>query len=193
MSKVVSKKKTYEVQREVSKWSDRVVFDVAFKKDTKANLSLLDEMLEDSMQYFVTIAANSEAVVYKIGRYFVEMGVQNKEITFIDGEMIQAYIGDDSVEWKKKERVDQFFEIFGEQFKGKWVMIPYMAFPISVGVAAYFISIFRKCGATGCIMYAEGPDNIVETIARNIKDQHFYEFPRNLYKKRKRRIADDEW
>lgn len=192
-NKITSKRKTYEVQKEVSKWSDRVVFDVAFKKDTQANLELLDEMLDDAMENFVIIAANTEACVYKIGRYMVESGILNKEITFIDGEILESYIGDDSPDWKKKERADQFFQIFGEQFKEKWVFIPYMKFPVSIGVAAYFTTTFKRCGALGCVIYSEGADNIVETLARNLKDSHFYEFPRYLYKKRKRRIENDEW
>ena len=185
---------TSEIKRELALWEDRVIYDVKFKKDTKANLSRLDEILLISMERFVTIAPNSEALVYKIARYFIETGnVKNVDITFLDGEIVKSYIGDDSPEWRKKERIDDFFQIFGGEYRNKWVLIPYMDFDISVGLAIYFISQFRKCGATGLIMYAEGPSNIVEVIARSVEDRYFFEFPKKRYKKRRKAFEDDEW
>lgn len=184
----------FNVGKELKKWEDRVIYDVKFKKDTKANLSRLDEIHLISLERFVTIAANSEALVYKIGRYYIEQGlIKNTDLTFLDGQIIEAYLKDDSAEWRKRERIDDFFQIFGEEYKNKWVLIPLMEFDITVGLAIYFISQFKKCMATGLIMYAEGPNNIVEIVSRKVEDRYFFEFPKKMYKRRARRLIDDEW
>ena len=59
----------YEIKKELDKWDNRVIFDAKFKKDTKAPLDKLDDILFRSLEKFIIIAANSEALVYKIGRY----------------------------------------------------------------------------------------------------------------------------
>ena len=106
-----------EIDREIKKWDNRVIFDAKFGDNIKPYLPTLDNILKRSLDKFTMIAANSEALVYKIGRYFIEQGVKNDEFTFIDGKIIESYIGDDSKEWKKKDRVDEFFLTFGEDFK----------------------------------------------------------------------------
>lgn len=181
--------------KELSKWDNRVIYNVKFRKDTKAPLDRLDKIFEESYDKFVMIAANSEALVYKIARYFISTGkVKNDDITFIDGAIIQSYIGDDSAEWKKKERTDQFFEIFGEACKNKWVLIPLMQFEISVGLAIYFVSSLKKQGAIGAIFYAEGPNNMTEILTYNTEMQSFYQFPKaDYYSRRKRTLPADEW
>lgn len=185
---------TREIQKELEKWSERVIYDVEFRKDTAANLKRLDDILFNSFEKFTAIAANSEALVYKIGKYFVSKSVKNSQITFIDGKIVECYIGDDSAEWKKKERVDEFFQIFGEECNGKWVIIPLMQFEVSVGLAIYFMSQFKKTGAIGVIFYAEGPNNLTETMIYNTDSQGFYQFPKaNYYNKRKRVLPKDEW
>ena len=185
--------KSYELNRELKKWDERVTFNVQFKPNTKANLDRLDTILFNSLEHFVTIAANSEALTYKIGRYFISKNIRNDEITFFEGKTIASYIGDESAEWKKKERLDVFFQIFGEQFNKKWVIIPYMSFEISIGLAIYFITQFNRYGATGLIMYAEGPSNIIETLCLESEDPYFYQFPKAQYKVRRREIQDDEY
>lgn len=183
----------YEIKKELDKWDNRVIFDAKFKEDTKAPLNKLDDILFKSLEKFIIIAANSEALVYKIGRYFISKDVKNDEITFIDGRIIESYIGDGSVEWKKKDRVDEFFETFGEDCKGKWVLIPLMHFEVSIGLAIYFMSQFRKRGAVGVIFFAEGPNNLVEILSLNTDDPNFYEFPKKQYRRRKRILPEDEW
>ena len=179
--------------KELEKWDNRVIYNVRFKDDTKAPLDKLDDILFNSLQKFTIIAANSEALVYKIGRYFISQDVKNDEITFIDGKIVESYIGDESKDWKKKDRVDEFFETFGEDCKGKWVIIPFLSFEISIGLSIYFISQFKKYSAIGIIFYAEGPNNLVEVLSLNSDDPNFYEFPKKEYRKRKRLLPDDEW
>lgn len=188
----MNNKNSYDIIKEIEKWDDRVLYDAKFKEDTKAPLEKLDQILFKSLEKFTIIAANSEALVYKIGRYFVSKGTKNKEITFIDGRIIDSYIGD-GPEWKKKDRADEFFETFGENCKNKWVIIPLMHFEISIGLALYFISKFKKIGAIGIIFHAEGANNIVEILSLNTDDPNFHEFPRKRYNRPKRILSDDEW
>lgn len=189
----VSRKENSQIEKELEKWDNRVIFNMEFKKDTKAPLDKLENILFNSLEKFTIIAANSEALVYKIGRFFISKKVKNDEITFIDGKIIESYIGDESKDWKKKDRVDEFFTTFGEDCKGKWVIIPLMHFEISIGLAIYFISQFKKYSAIGVIFYAEGPNNLVEVLSLNTDDPNFYEFPKKEYRKVKRFIPDDEW
>ena len=139
------------------------------------------------------IGANSEALVYKIGRYFISKDVKNDEITFIDGRVIESYVGDSSAEWKKKDRIDEFFETFGEECKSKWVLIPLMHFEISIGNAIYLMSQFKRKGAVGVIFFAEGPNCLTEILSLNWDNPNFYEYPKKKYRKRKRLLPDDEW
>jgi hypothetical protein len=184
----------FDVKKELKKWQERVIYDVRFKEGTEANLARLDEMFLISMEHFVTIAANSEPLVYKIGRYFIEKGdVENNDISLLDGQILESYMGDDSVEWRKKERIDDFFKIFGTDYRGKWVIIPLMEFDVSIGLAVYLMTQFKKCGATGLICYADGANNLIEVISKGVEDRYFFEFPEKRYKRRSKKLIDDKW
>lgn len=185
---------TYSIRKELEKWDDKVLFDVRFKEDTKADLNRLNKILDQSLDKFTIIAANSEALVYKIGRHFVSRGVNNSLISFIDGKIIESYIGDNSVEWKKKDRVDEFLEIFGDNLKSKWVLIPLMQFEITTGLALYLMTKFQKIGVIGLIFYAEGPNNITEILCYNTENPDLHEFPIKKNRPRKKRtLPYDEW
>lgn len=183
----------YEIKKELKKWNERVIFDVGFKENTKANLERLDTIMFNSLEHFVMIAANSEALVYKIGKYFIQKGVKNDNIEFLDGNVIKAYIDDNSYTYQKRERIDDFYKTFGINLKHKWVLIPYMCFEVDLGIAIYFISQLRKLGATGVIFYSEGPSNMTEVLSLDYDDLYFYEYPIKKYRKRKRVIVDDEY
>lgn len=181
------------IKQEIAKWENRVIYNVAFKEDTKAPLNKLDDILLKSMEKFILIGANSEALVYKIGRYFISKGIKNEDITFIDGRIIESYIGDDK-DWKRKERLDEFFGIFGEDYNNKWVLIPLIRSEFSITIALYFITQFRKYKAIGLIFFSEGAANLMEVLTNCSDDPNFYQFPKaNFYKKAKRQLADDEW
>lgn len=181
------------INNELKKWDDRVIYDARFKEDTKAPLDRLDKILFNSLGKFTIIGANSEALVYKIGRYFISKKVKNEEMTFIDGRIIESYIGDEAKDWKKKDRTDEFFEIFGEACRNKWVLIPLMHFEVSVALALYFITKLKQTGAIGVIFHGEGPNNLLEILSLNTEDPNFYEFPNKQYRRRKRILPDDEW
>ena len=182
------------INKELEKWDNKVLYNVRFKDDTKADLNKLNRILHGSLQHFTLIAANSEALVYKIGRYFVTEGVKFDNFNFIDGEIVKAYISSDGKDWSRKDRIDQFIEIFGSEFDKKWVMIPCMSFKIEVGLAIYFAMQIRKCHATGIIWYAVGPDNFTEVLVHQTELDNFYQFPdANFHKKRRKQLPEDEW
>lgn len=179
------------VKTEIKKWEERVIYNVKFKEDTTANLKRLTEIYNSALDEFIMIAASSEPVVYKIGRFFLEQGLSNEQITFLDGKIIDAYLGDDSPNWKKKERVDQLIEIYGESFKHKWLLIPYMDFQIDLSTAIYFMNRIKQNNAIGVVMFADGPNNILEVLNVNMDDQYIYQFPVAKYRKSKKTLPED--
>lgn len=191
----------YEINRELSKWDERVIYkvdpkfkyDVRFKEDTKANLKTLGDIYFKSLERFTVIATSSEVLVYKVARHLITQDAKNDSFTFIDGKIVESYVGDTNAEWKKKDRVDDFFVTFGPQFKGKWVLIPCVTFEITVGLAVYFMSNFRKCDAIGVIFFAEGPNNLAEILSYNIEDPDFYEFPKKRYKTHIHLLKPDDY
>lgn len=185
--------KNYEIRRELKNWDDNVLFDVKFKENTSANLQRLDEFIKISLEHYIIIAANSEPLVYKIGRYFIEQGIKYKDMYFLDGAIVKSYLGDDASEWRKKERCDEFFKMFGPEMRSKFVLIPYMDFSISVSLAIYFATNLKSYGALGFLFYAEGDDNLSEVLNLNYNDPYLFEFPKKLYRKRKRQLIDDEY
>ena len=193
MDKIKSTTVNHKSKKEVEKWDNRVIYDVRFKEDTEAPLAILDKILFDSLRKFNIIAVNSEALAYKVGRYFISKDVKNDEITFIDGKIIESYIGDESKDWKKKDRVDEFFETFGEDCKNKWVLIPLMHFEFSIGLAIYFMAQFKRNSSIGMIFYAEGPNNLMEILSLNTEDPNFHEFPKKMYRRKNRILPDDKY
>lgn len=183
-----------QIIKELDKWSERVIYDVEFKKNTKANLNRLEDIMFNAFDKFTIIAAATESVVYKIGKFFITKNIKNEQITFIDGKIIETYIADDSKEWKKKDNVDSFFEIFGKDCENKWVLIPYVNFEISPGLAIYFITQFKKVGAIGVVFYSEGPNNLAEILIRTTHIPGLYQFPSARYHSGQRKqLAEDEW
>lgn len=185
----------YNVKKELSKWVEKVIYDVSFKENTKANLSKLRDILNKaSFEKFTIISANSEPLVYKIGRFFIEEGIKCDDFKFVDGKIIETYLSGDTPDWKKKDSLNEFFEIFKDDFRNKWVVIPYMAFEISPALAINFIYNFKKADATGLLFYAEGPNNIAEILTTSTDLENFYQFPKaDYYTRRKRILPDDEW
>lgn len=183
----------HKSKKELEKWDSRVIYDVKFREDTEAPLNVLDEILFDSLKKFNIIAVNSEALVYKVGRYFISKDIKNDEITFVEGKIIESYIGDESKDWKKKDRVDEFFETFGENYKNKWVLIPLMSFDFSISLAIYFMAQFKRNSSIGVIFYSEGPNNLIEILSLNTEDPNFHEFPKKAYRRRNRILPEDKW
>jgi len=192
--------KPNEIKRELKKWEERVIWDVQFKPNTTAKLTVLDQILNRALEHFVMISANSEALVYKIGRYFItDHDFKNEDIVFINDKVLKSYIGDTadhSADWKKKERLDNFFDTFGKSYTHKWVFLPYCDFPISVGLAYYFVAKLQQYGVYGFVFYGDEniQENISETLVLEYDDRsNFIQFPRAKYVAKKRQRVDDEY
>lgn len=183
-----------DVQRELKKWTDKALYDVAFRKDTKANLKRLDEIIKISLSHFVIIATNSEALVYKIGRYYIEQGVlKADDIAFLNANVLETCIADDSAEWKQKDRLDELFNILGKEYAGKWVLIPFMEFEISVAMSIYLTYQFKRVGAIGLILYAQGENLFTQIMVQQVQEEFLFQFPLNKYNQIRRKLAADEW
>lgn len=181
-------------QKELKKWTDKAIYDVAFRKDTKANLSRLDDIMKISLEHFVTIAANSEPLVYKIGRYYIEKGfLKCDDITFLSGDVLAAYIADESAEWKQKDRLDELFQTMSADFKGHWIFIPLMEFEISISMCIYLMSQFKKVGANGLIVCADGENFFTQVMVQQVHDKNLYQFPLVKYNERRKKLVSDEW
>lgn len=187
-----------EIKRELEIWEnrDQMIYDVRFKKDTQADLDKLKYLIfKKSLINFVLISANSEALVYKIGRFMVENGLKNEFISFSDGRILASYIGKDSADWKKREKIDEFFQLMGEEnFRGKWILMPNIALEFSPAIAIYLVMQFRKSGAAGLVYFAEGKGNLTEILCDTGGFEFFYQYPKaDYYKRRKKVLKDDEW
>lgn len=184
-----------QINQELAKWDNAVFYNVKFKENTTAPLNKLKDILKQSLSYFTIIAANSEALVYKIGRFFITQEIKFDDFNFKDGRVVKAFIGDESALWAKKQNVDKFFETFSGEFSGKWVVIPCMDFSIDESTSIYFINGFRRAGAIGVIFYSEGPDNIAENLVANSQNlSHFYQFPKaDYYRPKLKKLPADEY
>jgi hypothetical protein len=183
----------FATKKELEQWDNRSIYNFQFKSDTKANLDRLNMILNKSMEEFTIIYANSEPLVYKIGRYFVEQGIKNKDIEFIQGDELQTYIGGEQLDWQRKKRVDQFFEIFGDRVRNKWVIIPLMEFPVETDLAIYFSTQMASHGAIGMIFHATGDANLAYVLSLVYHNGYYYQFPKVEYKPRRAKLQDDEW
>ena len=184
----------FDIQKELQRWKDKATYDVRFKDDTKANLKLLDKISMMSMEHFTMVSANSEPLVYKIARYWIEHGMNKADdFVFLDGTVLQSYIGDDSAEWKQKDRLDGFFEIFSQEYRNKWVLIPLMDFEIDTAMSIYLVDKFRKTNAIGLVFCAEGENLLAQVLVQQVRDPYLFQFPKETYRKGRKRLIDDEW
>lgn len=186
---------TQDTQREVTKWVDRVAYDVRFRDDTKANLSILDRAFMASLSSFVYISAERESLVYKICRYFIEKDkAKAADFEILDGDILEAYMADSREEdWKKKNRLDEMFGILGNQYRNKWIVIPLMQFDMNVAMAIYLTHKLRSTGACGVVFCAQGENMLAQILVQSIKDNHVFQFPKAVYRMNRRKIADDEY
>lgn len=186
---------TREIAEAVRKWQERVVYDVAFKNPDAPYIEKLTTILRQSMSRFTLIAANSEALVYKIGRFFIENGISNENVSIIDGKIVESYLKEGPPEWKLKDRVDDLVSIFKSDLTNKWLFVPCLEFKISIGVALYFITKVKQCGCIGIVWYASGPDNMTEILVHGMTSlPDFYQFPKpTFYSARRKQLPEDEW
>ena len=186
------------IKKELIRWNERVFFpDVKFKEDTPANLKILDKILEEARENFVIISSETEACVYKIGRYFIEKGIENERITFQDGDMFGPYI-DVKAKYDSEIRdlCDSLISIIGPSAKRKWLIIPSLDCKWSKKFAIYFINRLKQIGVYGLLFYSN--PSYADTLAQILCEETYekiYQFPKENFKTKKARhkLATDQY
>lgn len=172
------------IETEIKNWESRIFFpNEKFRKDTSADLKKLYNKILDSKNSFVTISSETEASVYKIGRFLVESGIKNRDITFFEGDMLDAYINPHEDEfWKARVMLDKLLDLIRGKVYKKWIIIPQFNSQWDKKLALYFISEIQKLGAYGILFYSseQVPDNLAQVLCEE-SYMDVLEFPRSRY------------
>ena len=184
------------VEREVKIWEKRIFYpNEKFRPDTKADLKALRECLDRSREFFTVISSETEACVYKIGRFMVEYGLKNSSITFQDGEELENYVDANArYDYQAKQLLGSYFENQGSTLKGKWLFIPYISCPWNKQLAYYFIDKLKQSGANGLLFYSNKnkPDGLAQVLCEETYVDVF-QFPAKVYKhKRETHVLEDD-
>lgn len=187
--------KKQRLEKEISSWEERVFYpDEKFKENTPADLEKLKSLIRSSKEEFIFISAETEGVVYKIGRFFIENGVSNTYITFQDGEIIEPYIDGEAKDSEMRALLERYLKIIQKEIKSKWVFIPLLNFGWSKKTALYFVNELKVRGAVGVVMYSnpDVPDNLPQVLVEETNSK-IYQFPQSLYKKKIRKLKEDNY
>lgn len=187
--------KKQRLEKEISSWEERVFYpDEKFKENTPADLEKLKHLIRSSKEEFVFISAETEGVVYKIGRFFIENGVSNTYITFQDGEIIEPYIDGEAKDSEMRALLERYLKIIQKEIKSKWVFIPLLNFGWSKKTALYFVNELKVRGAVGVVMYSnpDVPDNLPQVLVEETNSK-IHQFPQPLYKKKIRKLKEDNY
>lgn len=187
--------KKQRLEKEISSWEERVFYpDEKFKENTPADLEKLKHLIRSSKEEFVFISAETEGVVYKIGRFFIENGVSNTYITFQDGEIIEPYIDGEAKDNEMRALLERYLKIIQKEIKSKWVFIPLLNFGWSKKTALYFVNELKVRGAVGVVMYSnpDVPDNLPQVLVEETNSK-IHQFPQPLYKKKIRKLKEDNY
>ena len=183
-------------EREIRKWESRVFYpEERFKNDTTADLEYLKSLIKKSKESLVIISSETEASVYKIGRFLIENGVHNEYISFQDGEVFESYI---DVEYKYdstfRELIDELVQVLKkEKIQKKWLIIPELNCKWDKKIALYFLNKLKLMDVYGVIFYSnkDYPDNLAQIICEDSYTE-IHQFPNQVYSnKRKKSIGDD--
>jgi hypothetical protein len=189
-----------KLQKELDKWDERVFYgNLKFNKDnppTVRALPKLEAIHREGMEHFVFISANTEQVVYKIGRYFIELGETNENITFIDGRIIKSFIDPKDVNWRTKANINDMFSMLGDSLRSKWVFIPLLEQGFTLEIATYFMFKFKSTDAMGVVFYS--PNNHNDDLATTLIESNLtkvHQFPKIEHRASHNKLnpEDDEW
>ena len=183
-----------KIKENVQKWIDLTCYDVRFKQEGAPYMELLHNIIQKINEDFQMIACKTPVLVYKIGRHLLEKGVPFDRLFFINGKILESFLGDKMPGWKFKEEVDNFMEIYGSDLLGKIVFIDIVGFPITPVQALYFISKIRR-SANAMVWFAPEAiaDNLTASLAVGVDHlPGFNQFPEIIYN-RKKKILDDEY
>lgn len=194
------KEMLHSVENEqVIKWIEATGVDLRFNEEnasTKRHLKELDRILRESMLHAPVIGANSEAVVYKIGRYMLEKGVcKMSDITILNGMVVDAYFSSGEQDWQQIDRLNRFFRDFSERsIMKKWVFIPHMLATPRVPVGIRWIRGFTdECKAAGLVFFSGSPMGITESLCSVTGNTYVKQFPLVQYRYCRPNVKNDEW
>lgn len=167
---------------ELEKWDDRIIYKniISFRED--GDFSVLEKIFRKSMEKFCIISLGKEITVYKTMRYFIDkMGLKNNLITFLDGRQLESFIDEGVEGWRLKRGIDDFIELFGEQFAGKWVVVPNIQAKFDVNTAIYLINKLKSTRSIGLVFHSEEDTanrDLGSVLATNqVFKDGFLEFP----------------
>lgn len=186
------------IKKEIARWDERVFFpDVKFKEDTPADLKVLDNIIEKAKENFVIISSETEGCVYKIGRYFIEKGIENSSITFQDGDIFSSYI-DVNTKYDSEIRnlCNSLVSIIEHSARKKWLIVPSLDCKWSKKFAIYFINKLKEIEVYGFLFYSNPnyPDTLAQILCEETYEE-IYQFPKENFKtkKSKHKLAPDRY
>ena len=178
------------IERQINIWNSRVFFpNEKFKENSKADLNKLKQCIIKSRETntFTIISSETEACIYKIGRFFVENGINNESITFQEGDIFEPYINNDSrYDWQAKQLCDELFSVIERKIKSKWLVVPDMTNMWSKKLSIYFITKLQQLGSYGLLFYADKnqPDNLAQILCEETYND-ILQFPKSKYDSKK--------
>lgn len=187
------------ISEEIEIWKKRVFFpNEAFRPNTPADLDLLKRRVLDANVNDETliIASETEACVYKIGRFLIDIGVKNRKITFLDGDIFLPYIDIDSkYRWKSRSLIDEVIQSIAKEISRKWVIIPELNSEWSKELAIYFVMKLKSVSPYGIIFYSS--QNCHGNLAQVLVEETYidvFQFPKPRYSpKREKVLPPDEY
>lgn len=182
---------------EIRKWEERAFYpNLRFKEKTKADLKKLDEMIKKSNDSFVVIGSSSESSVYKICRYMIEKGfLKNKDLTFEEGRIFEAYIDITSrFDYKIRELIDDLCISLKNKVNKKWLVIPYIETEWTPKSAMYFITQIERMNCYGIIFYSptQLSGNLMQTLFEGSSSRNMLQFPEEVYKRDLKEDLEDD-
>lgn len=197
----MSNKKEFQsvIDEEIEGWQKRVFFpDVKFKENTPADLELLkNKVIRANFQDEVLfIASETEGCVYKMGRFLIELGVNNRDLTFLDGDIMTPYIDlEAKYRWQSRKLIDDLLDNISSEVKRKWVLIPELNCEWNKELSIYFVTELKKLGPAGVIFFSN--KNSLNNLAQVLVEETYtniLQFPKERYShKKEKHLAPDEY
>lgn len=182
------------IENEIKKWDSKVFYpDERFKESTLEAYPQLKEYLYESKEKFITISAETENVVYKIGRYFVESGVPMRSIKFLDGDTLSIYVN------VRENNINIFLNYLNTlklEVKEKWVLIPRIDNEWNKIFMSHFMTFLQNNKAIGLIFYSDEKlkNNNFGSLICNSVGYNVLEYPKQkFYLGEKRQLPKDDY
>lgn len=178
---------------EIKVWEKRIFFpNERFKIGTPANLDLLkDKIMKANIQdTMLILASETEACIYKIGRFLIEIGLKNKDMTFIDGDFFLPYIDTEAKYlWQSRNLIDEAIENISKEITRKWVIIPELNCEWNKELALYFMAKISKSDPYGIIFYSNknSHSNLAQVLVEDTY-MDIFQFPMPRYNPKKEKI-----